>query len=206
MWVVRGRFQECSGRSPCLDKSTDWGVSMSRRIPYRYTCPDCGITTNLLDVMQLGGKVRPDFRARDGQDEPAVRVSRVLCWWCRLYHPPAEVEACMKIPERRAVTGNGTGSCSSALVAGPLKEFSELWDFLLGSALPDGKKRLPGSLSLKLQSGLLALSLADAETGQYCSLTGESLDDLLTAAELGLGDGSLPWRPSKFNQGKRTKN
>lgn len=176
---------------------------MVRKGRYRYECTDCGGLTNPLDLMRLGGKVRPDFRARDGHDEPAVKIVRVLCFWCRFYHEPAEVLTCMKIPERRAVSANGTGCSSSALEAGLLTQYSELWAFLTGNPSGTGKPRLPGSLSLRLESGLLAVSLTDPETCQYCCLNGTKLDDLLTQLELGLEDGSLPWRPSKYGPAKK---
>lgn len=170
---------------------------------YVYKCTDCGGATNPLDLMRLGGKPRPDFRARDGRAEAAVRVYQVLCWWCRTYHPPEEVETCMKIPERHAEASNGTGSSSKSLVAGLLTPFCEIWAFLTGTDSATGKKRQPGNLSLRLSSGQLAVTLNDAETCQYCSLMGDSLDDLLLLAEAGLSDGSLPWRPSQYAKPKR---
>jgi len=150
-----------------------------------------------LILMVRGGFPRPDFVSRDGRGRPRVLVERVLCWWCREFHSPSEVEHCMKIPDRRAGASNGTGSSSSVLDAGVLMQFSELWAFLMGTDTVTGQSRKSGSLSLKFVSGLLGLTLNDAETSQYCFLQGSRLDDLLLQAELGLSDGSLPWRASQ---------
>ncbi len=109
----------------------------------------------------------------------------------------------MKIPDRKATGAAGTGSLSSALVAGPLKQFSEIWAFLTGADTVTGASRLPGSLSLKCASGLLGLTLNDAETGQYVFLQGRDLEEMLLMAEGGLGDGSLHWRPSQSGPRKR---
>jgi hypothetical protein len=104
----------------------------------------------------------------------------------------------MVLPRRTADAGN-SGSCtSSALVAGPLSQYSELWAFLTSTTYPDGTLRRTGSLSLSCESGMLGLSLNDAETGQYAFLNGKDLEDLLTTAELRLTDGSLAWRPSRY--------
>jgi hypothetical protein len=109
----------------------------------------------------------------------------------------------MKIPERKAFSHNGTGSSSSAVQAGLLAPFSQLWAFLTGFDPSTGISRQSGNLSLKLQSGLLGLTLNDPETCQYAFLHGESLDDLLLLAECGLSDGTLPWRPSNYSVPKK---
>jgi hypothetical protein len=94
---------------------------------------------------------------------------------------------------------------SSALAAGPLKPFPELWDFLTTTSMPDGASRQTGRLSVCFESGVLKLSLTDDHTRQYASLSGRSLDDLMAEVELRLADGSLPWRPSTFTKAKRGK-
>lgn len=149
-------------------------------------------------------KQRPEyFRERDGLGRPAVKIVDVLCWWCRLRHSPEGVELCMKIPDRRADAASGTGSLSSALDAGLLTQYSEIWAFLMGTDSVTGVSRKSGSLSLKFASGMLGLSLNDQETGQYCYLNGPKLDDLLLMAEAGLADGSLPWRASNGDSKRR---
>jgi len=168
-----------------------------------YECTACGVLTPEVLLSSLGGKVREPFRARDGSLAPGVRIMRVLCWWCRTFHPPEEVESCMKIPSRSAHQNGDGGSSSSALVPGLLAQYSELWAFLLGTDTVTGALRKSGSLSLKCSSALLGLTLNDAETGQYCFLQGRNLDDLLLMAEAGLGDGSLPWRVSSGAPSRR---
>lgn len=163
-------------------------------------CPACMSVAEAHHLKDLGGKIRPFFRDRTGALEQGVIVTRVLCWWCREYHPPTEVESCMKIPEKRATTNGAAGCSLNASAAGLLSPFSELWAFLTGNAETDGKRRLPGKLSLSCAAGRLSLTLNDPQTGQYCHLDGEALDDLLLMAESGLADGSLPWRPSSYSK------
>jgi hypothetical protein len=110
----------------------------------------------------------------------------------------------MKIPERRVESQNGTGSSSSALDAGPLTPLLELWAFLTATASEDGAKRQTGKLSLSCESGMLAATLNDPSTGQYCCLEGQDLATLLTKLDDGLKTGFLPWRASRFaGKGKR---
>jgi hypothetical protein len=126
----------------------------------------------------------------------------VLCWWCREHHLASEVEQCMSLPMKRASAGNSKSSTSSALVAGLLQPYSELWAFLTARTYPDGTKRLTGRLSLCCDSGGIRLSCTDDQTGLYVSLLGNSVDDVFLAFEAGLAADDLPWRESKF-QGRK---
>lgn len=166
-----------------------------------YKCTDCGAESHLLQAWENGRKLRPPLRERDGVDVGRVVVHRVLCWWCRTYHPPSEVDACMALPRKPSGNGSSASSMSSALDAGLLKQYSELWGFLTLAAYPDGTKRKTGRLSLSCDVDMLGLGLQDEETGQYAFLNGRSLDDLLLEAESRLSDGTMPWRASRF-QGK----
>jgi len=176
---------------------------VTRRVVYQ--CPDCMGMTEAIHLTALGGKVRPAFRESDGRPLPGVVVRRILCWWCREYHSPEEVEACMTLPRKIAGAENSQSSTSSVLDAGPLKQFSELWAFLTATAFPDGAKRRTGRISVSFESGLLGLLLTDEETGQYAFLNGRSLDDLLAEAELRLGDGSLTFKASKWQRRNGSK-
>jgi hypothetical protein len=153
------------------------------------------------DLTALGGKVRPYFRDRDGRPSPGVVITEVLCWWCRERHHPDEVEKCMALPRKPAAVNGSASSTSKSLGAGLLSPFSELWGFLTTTQYEDGTKRQTGKLSVSCESGMLGLLLTDPETGQYAFLNGHSLDDLLLEAETRMGDGSLSWRPSRW-QGK----
>lgn len=176
---------------------------MVRSRPYVYECPDCRCITRAVALTAIGGKIRDPCMDRDGREHPAVKVVKVLCWWCRTYHPPEEVEACMALPEKRASANGSTSSTSSASASGLLEPFRELWDFLTASTYPDGRKRRMGRLSVSFESGLLGLLLTDEETGQYAFLNGRTLDDLLLEAESRLADGSLHWRPSRYSGRKK---
>ncbi len=136
--------------------------------------------------------------------EPVLPV-RVLCWWCRSYHSPAEVEKCMSLPERRATAEPSALSTSNSLAAGLLSQYSELWAFLTQTSYPDGRRRQTGRLSLSCESSGLRMSLTDEQTGLYASLTSRSLDDLLLAIETGMAANDLPWRESKYSPGKNGK-
>ncbi len=180
------------------DLTCDTGLSMVRK---RLSLNGCrsGLTwEEAVYLTALGGKVRLVDLDSVPSDKPAVTVGRILCWWCREYHSPAEVVSCMAIPRKVASAESSTSSTSSALVAGPLSQYSELWAFLTAAAYEDGQKRRTGRLSLSCEQGMLGILLNDEETGQYAFLNGRSLEGLLTEVELRLGDGSLSWRPSRF--------
>lgn len=176
---------------------------MVRKRLYVYECPACGGSCHALRMLTLGGKVREPFRDRDGRLEPGVEIRRVLCWWCRTYHDPAEVTACMALPEKKATAESSTSSTSSVSAPGLLSQFTELWAFLTATSYPDGRSRMTGRISLSFDAGLLGLLLQDDQTGQYAFLNGRGLDDLLLEAETRLADGSLAWRASRFQPRKR---
>lgn len=137
-------------------------------------------------------------------DEP-VTFSRILCWWCRTYHSPDEVKACMALPRRNDSSGASGLSTSKPQVGQLLSQYSELLAFLMLTTWPDGKRRLTGRLSLSCEPTGWKLSAADEESGQYATLTGLTPDDLFLAFEAGLSDGTLPWRASKYQSHRPRK-
>ena len=160
------------------------------------------------EIVALQAKAREhalDLQMVDAARGSPVAPCRILCQWCRDYHSPEEVELCMALPEKRAIVGASASSTSSALGAGLLTPFSELWAVLTATSYPDGRPRLTGRLSLSCESSLLKLTLTDNQTGHYACLTGSSLDDLLLSMEAGLSDGTCPWRLSTFDNGKTKK-
>jgi len=163
----------------------------------------CELPIDWLGLAEAGRVLRPSFQDRDGYDVPAVSIGRVLCWWCREYHSPAEVERCMALPRKVAAANGSTSSTSNALDAGLLKQYSELWAFLTQNSFEDGLKRRTGRISVSCESDMLGLLLTDDETGQYAFLNGRKLDDLLAEAEIRLSDGSLSWRPSRYGSRKK---
>jgi len=181
------------------------GVSMGyvRRVVKRR--PASLTDEEWLDLLTTPFLSRGYLRERDGVDVGRAQIRTVLCPWCRERHPPGEVKACMALPRKTATVASSGSSTSSALDAGPLTAFSELWGFLTLTSFPDGTKRRPGKISLSCESDLLGISLQDTETGQYAFLQGRNLNGLLEEVELRLDDGSLPWRPSKYTQGKFRK-
>ncbi len=153
----------------------------------------------------LGGKPRPDFARRDYPLLPAVRITRVLCCFCREYHSPDEVERCMAIP-RPTVTANGDSSSSwTAKMPTWLSQFPELWEFLSKPFYSDGKPRQLGKISFGLNSSGLQMTLTDPSSSTYCSRNYPTMEDALLAFELGLSEGSLTWRKSSSLKGHKTR-
>lgn len=111
----------------------------------------------------------------------------------------------MVLPRRNVGTGDSASSTSKPQAGQLLGQYSELLAFLMMSAWPDGKRRLTGRLSLSCEPTGWKLSAVDEESGQYCTLTGVTPDDLLLSFEAGLSDGTLPWRASKYSPQGRKK-
>lgn len=176
---------------------------MARSERYVYECPSCGGLTFVPRLGRIQGKSRDVISLVDGRQYPSCRRIQQLCYWCEVDRWGAEERTCMAFPTVPVPAASSGSSSSSALAAGPLKQYPELWDFLTTSIMPDGLPRQTGRLSVCFESGVLKLSLTDDHTRQYASLSGRNLDDLLTEVELRLSDGSLPWRPSSFTKGRR---
>jgi len=157
------------------------------------------------NILSISWKWPPpwDCGSPDPRDEPVSRD--VLCWWCRTVHNATEVEKCMALPDRQSARVTSTSSTSSASVGTLLKPYSEIWAFLTVKTYPDGRARQTGRLSLSSDLAGLALSLTDVQTGLYCCLRGQTLDDLLLLAESGLAANDLAWQESKFKTSKNGK-
>ncbi len=176
---------------------------MPRRPKYLYVCPDCSATTFTPKCFGVSRKFRDTTSLVDGQQYPSCRRVEQLCMVCVGKRWDVENETCMNIPTPRSNGSDQPGSRSSVPTPGLLGPFLELLAFLAGSGSETGDSRQPGTISLKLVSGVWGLTLNDAETSQYCFLEGRSLDDLLLKTEIGLGDGGLPWRPSSYTPKKK---
>ena len=156
-----------------------------------------------LEVVERGKLPRPDMRSVGDQDYPPpdvydlvhqVELSR-LRWRLEM------LMCAMLRPEKPA---NGAGSSSAAVRPGQLlSPFSELWEFLVKPFYGDGTARMTGTLSLKCSSNGLQATLTDPTSGTYCCLTSDNPDDALLALEVGLKEGSLPWRSSGFAKAKK---
>ncbi len=170
---------------------------------YVFVCPACGGTTRQLRVEAARGGFREPYSLVDGKQYPSCRQIEQLCYWCEVDGWSRKDKTWMRIPDRKGTAQQNGSSSSSAMSPGLFLPFSELVAFLKGSDGQTGAGRLPGNLSLKLQSGNWGLSLNDPETGQYVFLEGTSLDDLLLMAEAGLETGTLPWRVSSYANGKK---
>jgi len=171
---------------------------MVRKGRYVYVCPACGGTTWSPRLDRVPGKFRDMASLVDGRQYSSCRQVEQLCYWCEGDKWGVGVKACMVLPRKIAGAGNSSSSTSSALAAGLLEPYSEIWAFLTQTAYEDGSTRRTGRLSLSCESGTLGLLLNDMETGQYAFLNGHSLQEMLETAELRMADGSLPWKASKY--------
>ncbi len=176
----------------------DGGMSMVLKGRYVYVCPACGCTTRSPRLDRVPGKFRDTVSLVDGCSYPSCRQIEQLCFWCEDEKWGMRGDSCMVLPRKIAGAENSSSSTSSALVAGPLEPYSEIWAFLTRTTYEDGTTRRTGRLSLSFESGMLGLLLNDTETGQYAFQNGSSLQDLLETTELRLTDGSLPWKASKY--------
>jgi hypothetical protein len=178
------------------------GVSMSyfrrvvKRRPARLT------DSEWLEVWERGKLPREHFRPRDGCGDPPARIDRILCWWCRDFHSPDEVAACMALPRPVVANGQDLHSTLSAKIPPWLSQFPELWEFLSRPSYKDGAPRTVGKITLGLSSDGIQVTLTDPSSSAYCSRHYPSLEDALLALEVGLSENSLTWRASGPQRGK----
>lgn len=156
-----------------------------------------------VQMVERGRLVGPYFQPRDGRPSSAVVFSNILCWWCRRYHSPTEVETCMAMERPTAVEGNGSTSCSTARMPPWLSQYVELWEFLSKPFYKDGTPRQTGKVSFGLNSGGIQMTLTDPSSSTYCSRNHQTIEDALLAFEVGLSDGSLSWRASGPLKGRK---
>ncbi len=154
-------------------------------------------------VFNRGKCPREGFRPRDGLDVPPVDVSDLL-FQRALSHLRRRVEQlCMALQKPSTSRCTDGQSSSTAHPGQMLSQFSELWEFLSRSAYADGSTRIPGTISLKCASAGIQVTLTDPSSSSYCCQTASSLDDAFLALEVGLKEGTLPWRASGYAKGKK---
>jgi len=156
-----------------------------------------------LEVIRRGKLPRQHFRDRDGGEHPPPDVADLVLQR-QLDDLVWRLEVLMCAMQRPSMSAGQNGSSLSGVTPGALlSNFSELWDFLTKPSYADGTGRSTGIMSLKCMSGKLQVTLTDPTSSIYCCQSGESLDDVLLALEIGLKEGSLPWRASGFSKGKK---
>jgi hypothetical protein len=158
------------------------------------------------EIATLAAKAREhalDLAKANAVWKEPVLPTVILCWWCRQQHSPAEVDRCMAMQRPDVKSGQNGASSSSVRIGSLLSNFSEVWEFLTKSVYQDGKPRQTGSLSLRLASGGLQVTLTDPSSASFCTLTMESIDDALLAFEVGLKENSLPWRASNYSKPRK---
>lgn len=97
---------------------------------------------------------------------------------------------------RKRAGGGGPGP--GVPVGGPddLRErVPALWTFLTEGKYPDGSPRLPGSMTLFSDAGLIKAAVNDKDAQLSAFVSSGSLAGLLEAVEAGLQADSLDWRP-----------
>lgn len=103
-------------------------------------------------------------------------------------------------------SGGGGGKASPGGELGDpwfIARFPALAEFLSAVQWDDGKRRVPGSLTLFVEEGLIKTCLNDKDGGNVCFLTADTLEGLLGSLEKGLVEGGLDWRRSKPMGGKK---
>lgn len=154
-------------------------------------------------LCELGGLVREYFTPRDGRYVAAVPIERVLCWWCREYHSPLEVETCMALERPKPAENGQSASSWTAKIPSWLSQFPELWEFLSKPIYKDGTARQLGKVSFGLNSAGIQMTLTDPSSSTYCSRNYQTIEDALLGFEVGLSDGSLTWRASGPLKGRK---
>ena len=104
----------------------------------------------------------------------------------------------IKRPETAAGTGKevNPGECNLA-IGNP-----SLWEFLVERSYEDGSKRQPGTMMVFTEDGWFKMMLNDKDNARIAFVAGDTLENVLGAADLGLRDGKLDWRKSKpFKRG-----
>lgn len=77
--------------------------------------------------------------------------------------------------------------------------FPAVLEFMTAVAWPDGEPRTLGSLTLFCEEGRLKLCVSDKANGAVAFVTGNTLLEVLDAAERLLVGGGGDWRPTREN-------
>jgi hypothetical protein len=156
-----------------------------------------------VEVFERGKRPRPGRTPSPGESHPAPDVSDLL-FQRQLTDLRWRVEQLCMVLSKPSVPSGVPGTSSSSLSRGQLLDgFSEIWDFLTKPSYQDGSPRVPGKVSFGCSSGVLQVTLMDQSSNCYCCVAAASLDEAFLALEIGLKEGSLPWRQSTFSKSKR---
>ncbi len=172
---------------------------------YVYVCPACGRVSWMPHSDCLPGKFRETRSLVDGLVYPSCRQVELLCFWCLVEQRRKEGLVCMAVPNLKGLGEGCASSTSNALDGGPLRQFSELWEFLTARVYPDGSERRGGKMSLSCESGSLGLCLTDMDTGAYAFLNGSDLEVLLLEAEDRLAHGTMAFKATRYEVRKKKK-
>jgi len=82
-----------------------------------------------------------------------------------------------------------------------LSGYPNLLEFLASPVWDDGKPRKQGKLRLDVWEGRWNVCLTDVEMGEVAFVSGETPDDVLAAADDGLGAGTIEWRKDRYAKG-----
>jgi len=95
---------------------------------------------------------------------------------------------------------NGSSEQLSATSAGPWqKEFPALTEFVLQSKWEDGKPRITGTVMFFVEDGRWKAWLHDRDQGLTAFVAGETLSQMMTAADSCISADSGDWRPDRSN-------
>lgn len=105
----------------------------------------------------------------------------------------AEELANMALQRRKSIS-DGKSLGSRVKGCDLSKGYPTLWEFLTKTAWGKDEPRETGTLFLMLQDGLLKASLSDRDSDEVLWIAGQSLSDVLGAAEAALNDPGADWR------------
>lgn len=77
------------------------------------------------------------------------------------------------------------------------REFPGLWEFLTAGKYDDGSARLPGTVLLCSGEGRVRLWLNNRDEGLTAWLSGETVEEVVKAADMALTTGNVEWRRAK---------
>jgi hypothetical protein len=104
--------------------------------------------------------------------------------------------------DQRLSAGSGepaTGSCSI------MSSLPGLMEMLLSQTYPDGSRRVPSTLLLFVDGGMVKACLNDRDQGLAAWSSGDSVTTCLQAMEKALVGDTLEWRVQAGGQSKRRK-
>jgi len=104
---------------------------------------------------------------------------------------------------RRSPEESGGGTDPAPTTGVWATRYPNLAEFLSATHWPGGEPRTTATFSLFTDTGVWKCCISDREQGLVSFVTGASPDEVLEAAERGLDEDSLTWRPAFRKNGRK---